>query len=332
MKALVLERQAPIAARPLEIRDRPDPVPGPAEILVRVAACGVCRTDLHVIEGDLEPRRLPLIPGHQIVGRVAACGAGASRFVPGDRVGIAWLRKTCGSCAFCRAGRENLCGGSRYTGWDDDGGYADYATVNEAFAYAIPDRFSDVEAAPLLCAGIIGYRALRRSRIEPGQKLGLFGFGSSAHIVMQLARHRGCAVYVATRSASHRLLAEELGAAWTGDTWDAPPVPLDGAIVFAPAGEVVPPALRALGEGGTLAVAGIHMSDIPPLAYDPCLFQEKTLTSVTSNTRADGIELLREAAEIPLRPLVTTFPLSDANDALLALANDGVRGTAVLVP
>jgi len=329
---MVLERQARVAARPLEIRDLPDPVPGPEEILVRVAACGVCRTDLHVIEGDLEPRRLPLVPGHQVVGRVAACGAGASRFVPGDRVGIAWLRGTCGSCAFCRSGRENLCGGSRYTGWDDDGGYAEYAVVNEAFAYAIPERFTDVEAAPLLCAGVIGYRALRRCLVQPGQKLGLFGFGSSAHIVAQLARHRGCAVYVATRSASHRLMAEELGAAWTGDTWDRPPVPLDGVIVFAPAGEVVPPALRALGKGGTLAVAGIHMSDIPSLNYDLCLFQEKTLTSVTSNTRADGEELLREAAEIPLRPWVTTCPLTDANDALLTLANDGLRGTAVLVP
>jgi propanol-preferring alcohol dehydrogenase len=329
---MVLLRQARIAARPLALRDLDDPAPGPAEILVRVAACGVCRTDLHVIEGDLETHRLPLVPGHQVVGRVAACGAGASRFLAGDRVGIAWLRGTCGSCAFCRGGRENLCGASRYTGWDADGGYAEYAIVNEEFAYAIPDRFSDAEATPLLCAGIIGYRALRRSLVGPGQKLGLYGFGSSAHIVAQLARHRGCEVYVATRSASHRRMAEELGAAWTGDTWDAPPVPLDGAIVFAPAGEVVPPALRALGKGGTLAVAGIHMSDIPPLAYDLCLFQEKTLTSVTSNTRADGDALLREAAAIPLRPWVTTFPLSEANDALLTLANDGIRGTAVLVP
>ena len=328
----MLERQAPIAARPLEIRDLPDPVPGPEEILVRVAACGVCRTDLHVIEGDLQPRKLPLVPGHQVVGRVAARGARASRFAPGDRVGIAWLRGTCGSCAFCRTGRENLCGSSRYTGWDDDGGYAEYAVVHEAFAYAIPDGFADAEAAPLLCAGIIGYRALRRCLVQPGQKLGLFGFGSSAHLVAQLALHRGCEVYVATRNASHRRLAEELGAAWTGDSRDVPPVPLDGAIVFAPAGEVVPPALRALGKGGTLAVAGIHMSDIPPLDYDRCLFQEKTLTSVASNTRADGEALLSEAAEIPIRPRVTAFPLSDANDALSGLAKDGIRGTAVLVP
>jgi propanol-preferring alcohol dehydrogenase len=329
---MVLERQARIATRPLALRDLPDPTPGPKEILVRIAACGVCRTDLHIIEGDLLPHLLPLVPGHQAVGRIAACGTGTARFREGDRVGIAWLRHTCGRCSFCRAGRENLCDGSRYTGWDAHGGYADYAIVNEEFAYAIPDGFSDAAAAPLLCAGIIGYRALSRSRILPGQTLGIFGFGSSAHIVAQIARHRGCEVYVATRDASHRRLAEDIGAAWTGDTFDTPPAVLDGAIVFAPAGEVVPPALRALRKGGTLAVAGIHLSDIPPLAYDTCLFQEKTLTSVASNTRADGGELLREAAAIPLQPRVTTFRLNEANEALLALARDGISGTAVLVP
>jgi propanol-preferring alcohol dehydrogenase len=329
---MVLERQARIATRPLAHRDLPDPVPGPSEILVRVAACAVCRTDLHVVEGDLPPRRLPLIPGHQVVGRVAARGSGSSRFRDGDRVGIAWLRATCGSCAYCRGDRENLCEASRYTGWDADGGYADYAVVDEAFAYNIPDGFTDAQAAPLLCAGIIGIRALRRCRVAPGQTLGLFGFGSSAHIVAQIARHRGCTVYVATRDASHRRLAEDVGAAWTGDTFDPPPAPLDGAIVFAPAGEVVLPALRALRKGGTVAVAGIHLSDIPSLDYDRCLFHEKTLTSVTSNTRADGDELLRDAAAIPLQPRITTFSLSEANDALLALARDGIRGTAVLVP
>jgi propanol-preferring alcohol dehydrogenase len=329
---MVLKRQARVATRPLALQDLADPMPGPAEILVRVAACGICRTDVHVIEGDLPPHLLPLVPGHQVVGRVVACGAGASRFRPGDRVGIAWLRETCGSCTFCREGRENLCDGSRYTGWDAHGGYADSAIVHEGFAYAIPAAFTDNEAAPLLCAGIIGYRALRRARIEPGQKLGLFGFGSSAHIVAQLARHRGCAVYVATRDAAHRGLAEDLGAVWTGDTFDTPPVPLDAAIVFAPAGEVVPPALRALGKGGTLVLAGIHMSDLPPMNYDACLFHEKTVTSVESNTRADGEELLREAAAIPLRPRITTFGLTEANDALQALARDGIRGTAVLVP
>ena len=329
---MVLERQAQVATRPLVHRDLPDPAPGPNEILVRVAACGVCRTDLHVVEGDLQLHRTPVVPGHQVVGRVAARGTGAVRFREGDRVGIAWLRHTCGRCAYCREGRENLCESSRYTGWDADGGYADLAVVDEAFAYPIPDAFTDTEAAPLLCAGIIGYRALRRSRLEPGQALGLFGFGSSAHIVAQIARHRGCDVYVATRDPSHRRLAEEIGVTWTGDTFDPVPAPLDAAIVFAPAGEVVPPALRALRKGGTVAVAGIHLTDIPPLVYDLCLFQEKTLTSVTSNTRADGEELLRDAARIPLRPRVTTFRLSEANDALLALARDGIRGTAVLVP
>jgi propanol-preferring alcohol dehydrogenase len=329
---MVLTRQARIATRPLALRDLAEPIPGPQEILVEVLACGVCRTDLHVIEGDLPPHRLPLVPGHQVVGRVSASGAGAVRFRPGDRVGIAWLRETCGTCASCRGGRENLCDGSRYTGWDADGGYAGAAIVHEDFAYPIPAVLSDADAAPLLCAGIIGYRALRRARVEPGQKLGLYGFGSSAHIVAQIARNRGCDVYVATRDASHRRLAEELGAVWTGDTLEAPPVPLDGAIVFAPAGEIVPAALRSLGKGGTLALAGIHMSDLPPMSYDECLFHEKTLTSVESNTRADGEELLREAEAIGLSPRITTFGLSEANEALLALAGDGVRGTAVLVP
>lgn len=329
---MVLERQARIATRPLVPLERPDPTPSLSEILVRVGACGVCRTDLHVIEGDLAPHRLPIVPGHQVVGKVAAVGSTASRFKIGDRVGIAWLRGTCGRCAFCTDGRENLCVHSLYTGWDQDGGYADHAVVHEAFAYAIPEPFSDVEAAPLLCAGIIGYRALRRSRIGPGARLGLYGFGSSAHIVAQLAKHRGCDVYVATREPSHRRLAEELGAAWTGDTFDTPPVPLDAAIVFAPAGEVVPPALRALGKGGTVVLAGIHMSDIPSMAYDSCLFHEKSLTSVESNTRADGEDLLKEAAAIPLRPRTTTFPLTEANDALGALSRDEIRGTAVVVP
>jgi propanol-preferring alcohol dehydrogenase len=247
---MVLERQARIATRPLALRDLPEPVPGPGEILVRVAACGVCRTDLHVIEGDLPPHLVPLVPGHQVVGRVASIGEGASRFRPGDRVGIAWLRGTCGSCAYCRQGRENLCEGSRYTGWDAHGGYAERAVVDERFAYAIPEGFADAEAAPLLCAGIIGYRALQRSGVRPGQNLGLYGFGSSAHIVAQISRHRGCGLYVATRDAAHRGLASELGAAWTGDALETPPVPLDAAIVFAPVGDIVPPALRALRRSG----------------------------------------------------------------------------------
>jgi propanol-preferring alcohol dehydrogenase len=332
MRAMVLTRQAPIDARPLVLQDLPDPAPGPGEIVIRVAACGVCRTDLHVIEGDLAPRKLPIVPGHQVVGRVEASGPGATRFRSGDRVGIAWLRGACGVCPQCRYGAENLCAASRYTGWDDDGGYAERAVVPEAFAYAIPGAFGDAEATPLLCAGIIGYRALRRSRIEPGGRLGLFGFGSSAHIVIQIARHRGCEVHVATRGEGHRKLAAELGAAWIGDAFDLPPRPLDAAIVFAPAGEIVPGALRALGPGGTVALAGIHMSELPPLDYASCLFHEKTLTSVESNTRADGEQLLHEAAAIPLRPRVTELRLESANEALIALRHDGVWGTAVLVP
>jgi len=332
VKAMVLERQGPAAGHPLVLRDLPDPVPGARQILVRVDACAVCRTDLHVVEGDLPRHRLPLVPGHQIVGRVATLGERATRFALGDRVGIAWLRSTCGTCAWCRSGAENLCEGSRYTGWDADGGYAEYAVAPEEFAYPIPEAFTAAEAAPLLCAGIIGYRALRRSRIEPGGRLGLFGFGSSAHLVLQIARHRGCEVHVATRGERHRNLAAELGAAWVGDTFDRPPAPLDAAIVFAPAGPIVPAALRALRKGGTVALAGIHMSDVPAMNYASCLFHEKTLTSVESNTRADGTDLLREAAEIPVRPRVAMRPLAEANEALLALAGDAVTGTTVLVP
>jgi propanol-preferring alcohol dehydrogenase len=276
-----------------------------------VRACAICRTDLHVIEGELPPRRLPVVPGHQVVGTVDALGPGAGRFRRGERVGIAWLRATCGACAACRAGAENLCEASRYTGWDADGGYAEQAVVAEAFAYPIPDPFGDAEAAPLLCAGIIGYRALARSEVPPGGRLGLYGFGSSAHVVIQLARHRGCEVFVATRSAGHRAL--------------------DGAIVFAPAGEIVPVALRAIRRGGTVALAGIHMTPIPALEYGPHLFHEKRLTSVEANTRADGEALLREAAAVPIRPAVTLFPLAEANEALARLAADRIDGTGVLV-
>ena len=332
MRAMALAKQGFIATRPLAPVELLDAEPGPHEIRVRVAACGVCRTDLHVIEGDLPPHRTPLVPGHQVVGRVDAVGEGASRFAVGDRVGIAWLRGTCGRCDACRRGDENLCPYSTFTGWDADGGYAELAVVPEAYAYSIPERFEDAAATPLLCAGIIGYRALTRSRVPDGGRLGLYGFGSSAHVVIQIARARGCEVYVATRDAAHRKLAEELGATWTGGTLDVPPVPLDGAIVFAPAGEVVPPALASLRPGGTVAVAGIHLTDVPPLSYAGHLFQEKTLTSVTANTRADGEALLAEAARIGLKPRVTTFPLAEANDALIALSEDRVSGTAVLVP
>jgi propanol-preferring alcohol dehydrogenase len=308
----------------------PDPVPDRGEILVRVSCCAVCRTDLHVVDGDIPARRMPLVPGHQVVGRVEASGDGCRRFRQGDRVGIAWLRRTCGSCEFCRAGSENLCGDSAYTGWHEDGGYAEKAVVDEDFAYAIPPEFTDLDAAPLLCAGIIGFRALRRSEVPDGGRLALYGFGSSAHIVLQIARHRGCEVFVATRGDSHRALARAMGAAWVGDAFDAPPVAVDSAIVFAPAGAIVPAALRAVRKGGTVALAGIHMSPVPEMDYESCLFHEKSLRSVEANTRLDGEELFREAAAIPIRPRVTTYPLSRANDALADLRNDRIDGTGVL--
>jgi propanol-preferring alcohol dehydrogenase len=285
---------------------------------------------LHVVEGDLPAAKLPIIPGHQAVGLVDQVGPGVARFRIGDRVGIAWLRWTCGQCEDCRRGDENLCRNSRYTGWHADGGYADLAVVNEAFAYALPAALSDDEAAPLLCAGIIGYRALRRSEVPAGGRLGLFGFGSSAHVTLQVARHRGCEVFVATRGEKHRRLARELGAAWVGGADETPPVALDGAILFAPAGELVPPALRALRRGGTLAIAGIYVSTLPPLEYEPHLFHEKRLTSVEANTRRDGEELLALAAEIPIRPRTQLFPLEEAGRVLALLRGDGIEGTAVL--
>jgi alcohol dehydrogenase, propanol-preferring len=331
MRAWVLERQAPIGSAPLRQIDVTDPRPGAREIRVRVAVCGLCRTDLHVIEGDLPPVRMPIIPGHQVVGVVDAVGPECTRFGVGDRVGIAWLRQTDGTCDYCRRGAENLCPHSSYTGWHADGGYAELAVVREDYAYAIPGVFSDDEAAPLLCAGIIGYRALARSNVPDGGRLGLFGFGSSAHVTMQVAQHRRCEVYVATRGEGHRKMARELGAAWVGEADAQPPVPLDAAILFAPAGELVPPALRALRPGGTLALAGIHMSTIPAMEYEPHLFHEKTLTSVEANTRADGEALLAIAAAIPLRPRRRLFDFAEANDALLTLARDGIDGTGVLV-
>jgi propanol-preferring alcohol dehydrogenase len=331
MLAMLLRGQAPIATAPLRAAELPVPEPAPGEIRVRVRACATCRTDLHVIEGDLPARRLPLIPGHQAVGILDRAAPGARRFRPGDRVGIAWLRQTCGSCRFCLAGRENLCEASSYTGWTHDGGYGEYACVPESFAYSIPSAFGDAEAAPLLCAGIIGYRALKRSQVTRGGRLALYGFGSSAHVTLQVARHWNCAVYVVTRDAAHRRLALDLGAVWAGGADESPPVKVDAGIVFAPAGSLVPVALRALEKGGTLALAGIHMSDIPAMAYEPHLFWEKTVQSVTANTRRDGEELLAAAAEIPIRPRVHTYALRDANRALQDLAADRVEGTAVLV-
>jgi propanol-preferring alcohol dehydrogenase len=331
MKAMLLRRNAPIAEKPLQATEIPAPEPAPGELRVRVSVCALCRTDLHVIEGDLPTRKLPLVPGHQIVGVVDRLGEGATRFRTGDRVGIAWLRHTCGQCGFCESGRQNLCEASSYTGYHADGGYAEHAVVPESFAYAIPDEFDDRQAAPLLCAGIIGYRALERSNLPPGGRLGLFGFGSSAHVVLQIARHRGCEVYAATRGEGHRALARRMGAYWVGDTYDPMPAKLDSAIVFAPAGEIVPVALRAVGKGGTVTLAGIHMTPVPEMEYGPHLFHEKDLRSVEANTIADGEALLAEAASIPLRPEVTEFPLEQANEALIELKNDRIDGTALLI-
>jgi propanol-preferring alcohol dehydrogenase len=331
MLAMVLEEIGPIESAPLRLREVPRPTPGPGEILVRVRTCAICRTDLHVIEGDLPRYRLPIIPGHQIVGVVEQLGEGAGRFHPGDRVGIAWLRYTCGACRFCQAGRENLCACARFTGYHHDGGFAEFAVVPEDFAYAIPPEFDDVDAAPLLCAGIIGYRALSRANVPPGGKLALYGFGSSAHVVMQIALHRGYEVYVVSRGEKHRQLAREMGAFWVGESPSQLPIRVDSAILFAPAGELVPAALERLEKGGTLAIAGIHLSPIPTLDYERCLFYERDLRSVTSNTREDGQKLLEEAAQIPIRPRVTAYPFREANRALGDLKADKISGTGVLV-
>jgi propanol-preferring alcohol dehydrogenase len=312
--------------------DVPDPMPGPGEVRVVVDACGVCRTDLHVVEGDLPLHRRPITPGHEVVGRVEAVGTGATRFALGDRIGVPWLRSTCGTCRYCARRRENLCPASRYTGWDADGGYARFAVIGEAFAYRLPDAFSDVEAAPLLCAGIIGFRALRRADVPEGGRLGIYGFGGSAHLAAQVARAEGASVYVFTRSADARALALDLGATWVGDTFDTAPEPLDSAVVFAPAGEIVPAALRAVDRGGTVAVAGIHLSDIPVLRYQDHLFQERQLRSVTANTREDGEQFLAIAARIGIRVHAVPYPMDEADRALRDLAHDRLNGAAVLVP
>ena len=326
----MLTEPASIDTSPLALGELPTPEAGVGEIVVRVEACGICRTDLHVVEGELPPHRKHIIPGHQIVGVVHKCGPGSARFKLGDRVGIAWLRSTCGQCKYCRAGNENLCPFANFTGYDENGGYAEYAAVREDFAYAMPGSLDPVEAAPLLCAGIIGYRALRRADVKPGCRVGLFGFGSSASIVIQVARHWGCTVYVMTRDERHRSLAHELGTTWVGGGNDKPPELLDSAILFAPVGDLVPPALEALDRGGTLALAGIYMTDIPTLNYDRQLFYEKNLRSVTANTRQDGKELLNIAVEVPLRPKTTRFPLTDANRALQMLKHDAIQGSGVI--
>lgn len=330
MRAWVVQEPGPIDSAPLRRVDLPDPHPGPGEVRVRVSTCGVCRTDLHLAEGDLAPRHAATVPGHEVVGVVDELGPGATRFAVGDRVGIAWLRHTCGHCRFCVRGDENLCLTPRFTGWDAHGGYAELAVVDEAYAYRLPESFDDERAAPLLCAGIIGFRALRRSALPEGGRLGIYGFGASAHLAAQVALAEGAEVHVMTRAAAARDLALELGVASVGDTFERPPVPLDSAILFAPAGEIVPAALAALDRGGTLALAGIHLSDVPPLNYQDHLFQERQLRSVTANTRADGEDFLAVAERIDLAVQTTPYPLDSADRALTDLAHDRVHGAAVL--
>ncbi|WP_433298609.1 zinc-dependent alcohol dehydrogenase family protein [Pseudonocardia sp. CA-142604] len=332
MRAWVVEQPGPIETGPLRPVDLPEPEPGPGEVRVRVLACGVCRTDLHLAEGDLPPRRPSTVPGHEVVGVVDSLGAGADRFAVGDRVGVAWLRGTCGRCRWCRTGRENLCPFATFTGWDADGGYAEHAVVPEAFAYRVPKGIGDTQAAPLLCAGIVGYRALKRAELPPGGRLGIYGFGASAHIVAQVAIAQGATVHVLTRSAQARKLALDLGAASAGSSDDPPPEPLDSAVLFAPAGGLVPVAMRALDQGGTLAVAGIYLSDIPRLGYAEELFREKQLRSVTANTRADGEEFLQLAVALGVQATVTPHPLAEADRVLADLAAGRVTGAAVLVP
>lgn len=330
MRAWVVHRPGPIDTGPLRLVDRDPPEPGPGEIRVRVTVCGVCRTDLHLAEGDLSPHAPDVIPGHEVVGIVDRLGPATGRFALGDRVGIAWLRHTCGTCRFCVRGDENLCLSPQFTGWDADGGYAEYAVVDERFAYPLPEGFTDEQVAPLLCAGIIGYRALRRATLPPEGRLGIYGFGGSAHLAAQVALAEGATVHVLTRSPEARQLALELGAASAGDTFDPPPEPLDAAILFAPAGEIVPAALAALDRGGTLAIAGIHLTDIPTLDYQRHLFQERQVRSVTANTRRDGEEFLALAAHIGIRVHTVPYPLDEADRALADLAQDRLTGAAVL--
>lgn len=329
MKACLLRSPAHIETNPLVFTDVPVPEPRASEILVHVRACGVCRTDLHVVEGELPPRKSPVIPGHQIVGIVEKLGPGATRHRIGARVGIAWLHSTDQTCEYCRSGMENICDHPTFTGYTVDGGYAEYAVAAEDFVYALPDFMSDEQVAPLLCAGIIGFRCLRLSGVKSGSRLAFYGFGAAAHLAIQVARHWGVEVYAATRGAKHQQLARELGAVWVGEAADQPPAKLDAGIVFAPAGELVPPALKALKKGGVLVLGGIHMSPIPSFDYD-LLYEERIIRSVANNTRGDGNDFLHAAGEIPVRTQVQIYPLREANRALNDLKSDRVNGAAVL--
>ena len=329
IRAQRLDSPAPASTAPLRLVERAFEAPGPGEIAVDVAACGVCRTDLQLVEGDLPAHRLPIVPGHQVVGRVAAVGTGVDRWTVGDRVGVAWLAGACGRCDRCTAGSENLCPDAEFTGWDRDGGYATSMTARADFAFAIPDGFDDVDAAPLLCGGVIGYRSLKLAGIRPGERLGLYGFGASALLAIQVAVHWGCEVFVATRSAAERARARELGAVWVGGYDDLPPQQLHAAVTFAPVGSVVVAALRAIGPGGTVAINAIHLDEIPAFDYD-LLWRERVLRSVANFTRRDAEEFLAVAAEIPVRAHVEVVPLADANGALARLRAGDVSGAAVL--
>ena len=330
MRAMLLEKQAAAEESPLRLVEVPMPTPGAGEARVRVRACALCRTDLHITEGDLKLRKSPVVPGHQIVGVVDAVGAGVQQLREGDRVGVAWVHSTCGECTYCRKGLENLCDRGRFTGWDADGGYAEAMVVPESFAYPLPSNFSDLEVAPLLCAGIVGYRSFRLSNAQPGDRVGLYGFGASAHIILQVALHRGCEVYVFTRSEGHQELARKMGAAWVGRAEESPPDKLDAAIIFAPVGSLVLEALRVLRKGGTVSLADITMTPIPAIDYDRLLYHERIIRSVANATREDAREFLALAARIPVRAEIETFPLEGANDALRALKKSAIRGAGVL--
>jgi len=331
VRAWVLDAPRPIEERPLSLRELPDPVPGPGEIAVDIECCGLCRTDLHLVEGELPLAVAPIVPGHQAVGRVAKSGGSGGRFPVGARVGVAWLHRTCGACAACARGEENLCPRALFTGYHRPGGLAERLVVPEAFAYELPGGLDPVRAAPLLCAGIIGYRALKRAGLGSGETVGLYGFGSSAHLALQLARASGNRVFVVTRGERHRALARRMGAAWVGDSGEAPPEPMDRAVVFAPAGELLPRALESVRWGGTVVSACVHMSPVPELDYGRHLFGERVLTSTTANTRRDGEELLELAASAGIRAEVETFPFEAANEGLLAIRRDAIAGSAVLV-
>ncbi|QNN24277.1 zinc-dependent alcohol dehydrogenase family protein [Planctomycetales bacterium ZRK34] len=331
MKAMVLREIGSIDDSPLKLEDMPIPEPGPQQVRIKIRCCAICRTDLHVIEGDLPEYKLPMVPGHQIIGTIDKIGRGCGHVRKGQRVGVAWLRSTCGKCEYCLSGKENLCESAMFTGYHKEGGFAEYALVRYDFAYPIPKKIDDVTAAPMLCSGLIGYRALERANVFSGCRLLLIGFGSSAHLVMQLAKNRFCEVFVVTRSEGHQELAREMGAVWVGSSCDELPDLMDSVIIFAPVGELYRDALNHLKRGGTVISAGIHMSPVPQFDYQDHMFYERDIRTVTCNTRDDGKKLIKEAAKTGLTPQVTTYPLEETNQALQDLKHDRINGTGVIV-